>query len=366
MSDADAHLMGICKAFCISGDFVDSEKIRIGNVNKTYKVTFRKADGTLESYIVQAINGYAFQNPTQVMHNIDLVTKHIRSKASEQGVPYFHHTAEKKPFVFDGERYWRLCDYIPSHTYYTCDDESIMRETGRAFGRFQRQLEDFDSSKLFETIPNFHNTPKRLETLFADTKSDPCGLAKLVQTELDYIASVRDEACVLTRLLEEGKLPKRVTHNDTKINNLLFDEKTHKVLAIVDLDTVMPGLTAHDFGDAIRYSANRVAEDSSDYENAGCDLNLFRAFTEGFLSQTAAILTETEIDTLALSPFVMTVELSARFLDDYLIGNRYFHIDYPEHNLTRTRCQLALAHDLKLKQSQMRAIIHECLNPTKY
>lgn len=362
MSDVDAQLKSICKAFCISGDFVDSEEIRIGNVNKTYKVTFCDMDGTFDSYIVQAINSYAFHNPEQVMHNIDLVTKHIRSKASEQSVPYFHHTAEKKPFVFDGERYWRLCDYILSHTYYTCDDESIMRETGRAFGRFQRQLEDFDSSKLFETIPNFHNTPKRLETLFADAKSDPCGLAKSVQTELDYISSVRDEACILKQMLEGGKLPKRVTHNDTKINNLLFDKKTHKVLAIVDLDTVMPGLVAHDFGDAIRYSANRVAEDSSDYESVGCDLTMFRAFTEGFLSQTSAILTETEIDTLALSPFIMTVELAGRFLDDYLIGNRYFHISYPEHNLTRARCQLALAHDLKQKQPQMHATIHECLH----
>ncbi|MCH5279405.1 MAG: aminoglycoside phosphotransferase family protein [Christensenellaceae bacterium] len=361
MSDIDAQLKSICKSFCISGDYVDSEELKIGNVNKTYKVTFCNLEGAFESYIVQAINGFAFHNPEQVMHNIDLVTKHIRSKASEQSVPYFHHTAEQKPFMFDGERYWRACDYIPSHTFYTCDNGSIMRETGRAFGRFQRQLEDFDFSKLFETIPNFHNTPKRLETLFANAKSDPCGLAKSVQPELNYIASVRDEACLLTQMLEDGKLPLRVTHNDTKINNLLFDQNKHKVLAIVDLDTVMPGLVAHDFGDAIRYAANRVAEDSPDYEKAGCDLTMFRAFTEGFLSQTSAILTETEIGTLALSPFIMAVELASRFLDDYLIGNRYFNINYPEHNLTRARCQLALAHDLKQKQPRMQAIVHECL-----
>ena len=233
----------------------------------------------------------------------------------------------------------------------------VLRRTGEAFGAFQRQLADFPVDGLYETIHNFHNTPKRLENLFADAEQDPLGRAAEVRAELAYIASVREAAETLTRLYEAGKLPLRVTHNDTKINNVLFDPETDEAMVIVDLDTVMPGLVGHDFGDGVRFAANCVEEDCPDAEKAACDLNRFQAFAEVFLSQTADLLTEMERKTLALSVFCIAVELGSRFLDDYIVGDQYFNIDYPAHNLVRSRCQLALAWDVHEKLDDMQRMI---------
>ena len=182
-----------------------------------------------------------------------------------------------------------------------------------------------------------------------------------MREELSYIRSVSSQACEMARMQRDGRLPIRVTHNDTKINNVLFDRNTNRALTIIDLDTVMPGLVGHDFGDAIRFGANYVAEDSREYEKAGCNMELFSAFTRGFLSQTRDTLTEDEIRTLPLSVFTLAVELASRFLDDYLLGNVYFRTEYPEHNLVRTRCQLNMARDVMKKMGEMERIIRECV-----
>lgn len=357
--ELEATLKSICTGFRIEGEFVGFEYIKEGNVNHTYKVNFRNPDGSPKSYIVQQVNTYAFRRPEQLMHNIDLITEHIRSKKQGRIALHFHHTGDRKTFIYDDAgNFWRMCNYIPSITYNVCSDIEILRHIGEAFGEFQMLLSDVNVTDLYETIPDFHNTPKRLETLFADADRDPCGRAHQVGAELEYIASVRQQAEQLTRLHEQGRLPLRVTHNDTKINNVLFDRTTP--LAVVDLDTVMPGLVGHDFGDGVRFSANYVAEDSPHWQEAGCDLGRFQAFTEGFLSQTAGILTPLERDTLALSVFSITVELASRFLDDYLLGDPYFKIDYPDHNLVRTRCQLALAKDVLRKLPQMERIVADC------
>ena len=354
-------LQKVCEAFRIEGKFVGYEQIKAGNVNWTYKVTYRRAGGQAKQYIVQRVNTYAFREPEQLMHNADLVTEHIRAKKQGQTALHYHHTQERKTFIYDEENcFWRLCNFIPSITYSETLDEKILRQTGAAFGEFQMLLSDFPATALYETIPNFHNTPKRLETLFADAEKDPCGRASEVREELAYIASVREEAERLTRMHQQGRLPIRVTHNDTKINNVLFDENTHEALAIVDLDTVMPGLVGHDFGDGIRFATNFVAEDCPDWQRAGCDLEKFRQFTEGFLSQVSGMLTIEERRSLALSVFAITVELASRFLDDYLMGDLYFNIHYPDHNLVRTRCQLAMAKDVHRKLPQMQAIVDAC------
>ena len=241
----------------------------------------------------------------------------------------------------------------------------MVRNAGRAFGVFQTDLSDFDSKELFETIPHFHNTTKRFENLAATVAADPCGKVAEVQEELDYLFSVKEMACRLTALWENGKLPLRVTHNDTKINNVLFDEKGDTALVVVDLDTVMPGLVGHDFGDAIRFAANYTEEDSPELEQVGVNMDIFRAFTEGFLEKTARALTQTELDTLALSSFVLTVELAVRFLDDYIQGSPYFKTDYPEHNLVRTRNQIALAKDMQKKMPEMEKIVKECVDAVR-
>ena len=356
--EMDKKLEEIGRAFRIEGDYLGYEKIKVGNVNQTYKVTYRQPDGSPKHYIVQRVNTYAFRRPEELMHNADLITEHIRAKKQEGVALHFHHTRERKTYVYDEEGgFWRLTNYIPSVTYSESKNVEVLRRTGEAFGAFQRKLADFPVTGLYETIPNFHNTPKRLETLFADAERDPLGRAAEVREELAYIASVRGEAETLTRLYEAGKLPLRVTHNDTKINNVLFNKDTDEALVIVDLDTVMPGLVGHDFGDGVRFAANRVAEDCPHAEEAECDPERFRAFTEGFLSQTADLLTEMERKTLALSVFCIAVELGSRFLDDYIIGDQYFNTDYPTHNLVRSQCQLALARDVYGKLDEMQKMI---------
>ena len=356
--EINEKLEKIGQAFCIEGDYVGYEKIMAGNVNQTYKVTYRWGDGSLKSYIVQRVNTCAFRQPEELMHNADLITEHIRAKKREGAALHFHHTSDRKTYIYDEEHgFWRLTNYIPSVTYNGSTDMQVLRRTGEAFGAFQRQLADFPVDGLYETIPNFHNTPKRLEALFADAEQDPLGRAAEVREELAYIASVRKEAETLTRLYEAGKLPLRVTHNDTKINNVLFDPETDEAMVIVDLDTVMPGLVGHDFGDGVRFAANCVEEDCPDAGQAQCDMERFRAFAEGFLSQTADLLMEMERKTLALSVFCIAVELGSRFLDDYLVGDQYFNIDYPTHNLVRSRCQLALARDVHEKLDDMQRMI---------
>ena len=186
-----------------------------------------------------------------------------------------------------------------------------------------------------------------------------------VREEIDDLMSVREEACRLTEMLEQGELPLRVTYNDTKINNVLFNPDDNSAMVVIDLDTVMPGLVGHDFGDAIRFAANKVSEDALEYDKAGVDLEVFRSFAEGFLEMTADTLTQAEIDTLALSCLTLTVELSTRFLADYILGDPYFNIKYAEHNLVRTRCQIALAKDMQLHMAQMEQIVAECVEKAK-
>lgn len=352
----DKRLKEICKYFRIEGKYLGYTEINVGNVNRTYKVDFLMDNGLSKSYIVQNVNTYVFKNPVQVMDNIDKVTEHIRGKSNRVSL-HFHHTADRKTYVFDEDGFWRLFNYIYSDTYNTTSDMEVIRNCGEAFGEFQTMLSDFDASQLYETIVDFHNTRKRYEKLEQDVQADPCGMVFAVKEEIYWLMSVKDKACLLTDMYERGELPLRVTHNDTKINNVLFDRDTKQALAVIDLDTVMPGLVGHDFGDAIRFVANYVAEDSADYEKAGLNIEIFSTFADGFLKATRNALTQQEIDTLPLSAFVLTVELAVRFLDDYILGSPYFKINYPEHNLVRARCQISLAKDMLAKMEQMEAVV---------
>lgn len=359
--DLHEKLHEVCRLFRIYDEFLGYETIQMGNVNRTYKVNFRLADGNPKSFLVQNVNTYAFRNPVALMDNIDQVTEHIRNKKPGQIALHFHHTADRKTYVIDGDNFWRMTNFVKSVTYNSVKDSAIVRNAGKAFGEFQMDLSDFDITRLYETIPDFHNTRKRYETFIASVEADKAGRAGEVREDIDYLLSVQDLACKLTDLNREGKLPLRVTHNDTKINNVLFHPEDNSAMIVIDLDTVMPGLIGHDFGDAIRFAANFVEEDCKEPEKAGVDLEVFRAFAEGFLSQTARTLTETEVDTLALSCFVLTAELATRFLADYLNGDLYFNTKYPGHNLVRARCQIALAKDMLRKMPEMEKIVRECV-----
>ncbi len=363
----DRKLIEVCRHFRIPGEYRFCEEIKVGNVNKTYKVTYEGPDPKnpgqlrLKSYMVQAVNTFAFKNPVQVMDNIDKVTEYIHAKDPARCALHFHHTHDRKTYVFDKSGFWRLFNFVPSVTYSATDNLQVIRNAGLAFGDFQMMLSDFDASQLHETIPDFHNTIKRYAQLAEQVAADPVDRVKEVKAEIAWLESVKEQACKLTRMQLDGVLPLRVTHNDTKINNVLFDKETDDALVVIDLDTVMPGLVGHDFGDAVRFAANLVEEDSREPEKAGVNMDIFRAFAEGFLSKTANSLSQLEIDTLALSCLALTCELACRFLADYIAGDVYFKTNYPEHNLVRTRCQIALAKDMLQKLPEMEKIIRDCV-----
>lgn len=360
-------LCQVCKAFRIPGEITEWLPLTSGNINTTYYVVCQ--DGTeKKDYLVQCVNSYVFKHPERVMHNIELVTEHIRRKNALQGITgrrtrlHFHHTAEGRNYyvIKEGE-FWRLSNFIEdSVSFDTAEDSKVLQMAGKAFGQFARQLADFDAGQLYETIPHFHDTRQRLETFFAHVEEDPCGRCAEVQEEIAQIRGAREFGCKLNEMVDRGELPLRVTHNDTKTNNVLFDKETLEPLVVIDLDTVMPGLAAHDFGDTIRFAANTAVEDEADLSKVSLDLELFRAFAEGYIGAAGDLLTSAELKTLALGAATITLEQAMRFLDDYITGDWYFKTLYPGHNLVRARCQLALFQDMISKFDKMNAIVEEC------
>ncbi len=358
----------ICEKFRIPGTLLWYKQKKSGNINATYEVMVKNGEET--GYVIQKINSYVFRDPEAMMNNIDLVTEYIMKKQKrEQGEIgrryrlHYHHTAEGKNFWRDDENdgeFWRLMNYIEDSVCFDAtSDPKVLFMVGKAFGQFQVNLADFDASQLVETIPNFHNTRLRLERFFDDVERDEFGRCEEVQEEIKKIRALFGTACKLTDLLAEGKIPLRVTHNDTKSNNVLLDCITLEPLVVIDLDTVMPGLAMHDFGDAVRFTANTANEDEADTSKVSLDLELYRAFAEGFIGATADFLTQAEIDTMALGAVTITIELAVRFLDDYITGDKYFKTNYPKHNLIRARSQLALVQDMQKKYDAMNCIVHE-------
>lgn len=357
-------MKNVCELFSLQGDIKSTEVIKTGNINQTYCVTLTN-DGVDKKYIIQRVNTYVFKHPEEVMENIDKVTEHIKTKIdsvvedSSRLVLHFLHTSDGMNYAYDDEGgFWRGYRYVDdSITYNTSDKLFVLEEAGIGFGRFQKHLSDFDASSLYESIPDFHNTKKRFDTLFAEAEKDEFNRVKDVKAELEYLRSRYDLACSLCTMLDKGELPLRVTHNDTKCNNVLLDVNTDKALAVIDLDTVMPGLTAYDFGDAIRFGANNTIEDDPDCSKVFLDMKKYEAFVSGFIPIIGDSLTENELMTMHLGAYVMTAELVARFMLDYIMGDVYFKIDYPEHNLVRTRNQYKLAVDMESKLDDMQKIV---------
>ena len=356
------ELSEIYKAFLLNGKCIRETVIKNGNINKTFKVDFEE-NGKENSYILQKINTYVFKTPEHIMANIDNVTKHIYNKLpddkKERGVLHYLNAADGKNYYIDKEGgFWRGYGFVPdSVTFDSFDDPSLFESAGAAFGEFQLLLSDYDASTLYEIIPGFHDTKKRYKAFFEKVEEDPAGRVKEAEEEIEFLRECRPDGEMLVDLLEKGELPLRVTHNDTKGNNILFDRYTKETLAIIDLDTVMPGLTAYDFGDAIRFGANYTDEDEPDYSRTGLDLVKFEAFTKGFVGKIKNTATRKELETLPDGAIVMTVELAVRFLHDYIDGDKYFKLNYPEHNLVRTRCQIALAKDMIKKKKEMQAVV---------
>lgn len=348
------QIPAVAYAFQMDGRPVSCAPYGNGHINKTYLI----ATDTGAEYILQNINQYVFPHPDEVMENVSAITNFIRAKDPDpRHTIHFLPTQEGKYFhLDDNQKYWRMYSFIGGFCLDIPETVEDFYQGALAFGRFQTQLSDFPAESLYYTIPNFHNTVDRYRLLRQSMQKDPHGRLAHIQPELEYIFSQEELACTLQRLLEAGQLPLRVTHNDTKLNNVLLDRNTRKALCVLDLDTVMPGLSLHDFGDAIRCGAATADEDTADLEKMTLDLHLFEVYTRGFL-ETATALTEAEIRYLPLSAFVIAIELSSRFLKDYLDGDLYFSIQYPDQNLRRARAQLKLAQDIHQKLDQMEAIV---------
>lgn len=335
-----------------------------GHINSTYKVSSDNAN-----YILQRINTYVFTDPKGVMDNIKGVTDHIRRKNAEAGVDTSRCTLNIVPtdagrLFFEDEdgNAWRMYEFTEN----TVSLDAVrstedFRRSAHAFGHFQCLLADYPADTLCEPIKDFHNTPVRYENFLKALAANKSGRAENVKAEIEFVK----ERAVFTGILEaankNGILPLRVTHNDTKLNNILFDADSGEALCIVDLDTVSPGYSVTDFGDAIRFGANTAAEDEKDVSKVSLDLELFRAYAEGFVAGCDGRLESGEAALLPEGAMMMTLECGMRFLTDYLDGDVYFHTDYAEHNLVRCRTQFALFADMERKKAQMDAIIKELI-----
>ena len=331
-----------------------------GHINGTFLVE------TDAKFVLQRINTDVFGDPVGLMKNIALVTEHIRKKSAsgkEGRMLSVIPTLDGKSFFCDSRgNYWRVFNFIEgSVSYDAIRNSDDFYRCGEAFGAFQGTLSDLPAEKLCEVIKDFHNTPVRYENLMRAVEADACGRCSYVRAEIDFIRQRKEFCHTLENAYKAGKLPLRVTHNDTKLNNILFDEQTGEPLCVIDLDTVMPGFSVNDFGDSIRFGASTAAEDEQDLTKVSLDLSLFEAYAKGFIAGCAGRLTETEAELLPEGALMMTLECGMRFLTDYLMGDVYFKIHYPTHNLDRAKNQLALLSDMEAKLPDMKRIISDIL-----
>ena len=356
----------VCRKFNIEGEFSSFEVINSGHINTTYRVCFLHR-GEIIDYILQCVNTYVFQDPVGVMENIALVTEFIRAKiqhkqsnAKRNVLNYSMAEDTNYYIIMEDGSFWRCCRYIEdSISFENTDDLKVIEESGKAFGEFQLYLADFPVEKLNIVIPHFHNTERRY-TAFRDAiAEDAEKRAALLQEEIEGYMELEEIATKLYKLQKAKVLPLRVTHNDTKISNILFDANTHEHLSVIDLDTVMPGLVAFDFGDALRVCASTGREDEKDLDKVAVDMSKYEAFTRGFVGAIKGSLNDAERDTLAVGAVAMTVECGMRFLTDYLNGDKYFKIHYPDQNLVRARCHLVLARDMIKKLDEMQALVNK-------
>lgn len=362
----DKIIKEVCQRFNIKGEYQRFEVINSGHINTTYRVFFIRNGGT-KDYILQRVNTYVFQDPVGVMGNIAAVTEFIRAKikqkqsTAKRNVLHYCVTDEGKHYtLMEDGGFWRCCRYIDdSIAFEQTDDLKVIEGAGKAFGEFQLYLADFPVEKLSIVIPHFHNTVRRYEAFRDAIKEDAEKRVAFLQEEIDGYIQLEEIATQLYKMQRANVLPLRVTHNDTKISNILFDEKTHEHLSVIDLDTVMPGLVACDFGDALRVCASTGKEDEADLSKVAMDMSKYEAFTRGFVGVTKGSLTDAERDTLALGAVAMTVECGMRFLTDYINGDKYFKIHYPDQNLVRARCHLVLARDMIKKLDQMQDLVYK-------
>ncbi len=360
----DVDFQSIADHFGITGTIAHTEEIHSGNINCTFLVAVHEGEEQRE-YIFQRINTFVFKQPEEVMDNILNVTEHIKKKLVERDGTYRRRVLsflvgdDGKPYHYttNNKHFWRVYEYIDHVVAYDMVEKPVhFYEAGRSFGEFQCLLSDFPAQSLSEIIINFHNTPIRYLNFRQAIEADAVGRRAEVQEEINFLLEREAECSAIIDRLASGEIPYRVTHNDTKINNILFDNMTEKAICVIDLDTVMPGSALYDFGDAVRYGASTAREDERDLSKVSLDLNLYEQFTKGFLESLGKSLTESELALLPQSVKIMALELATRFLADYLDGDRYFKTTSDDHNLVRARTQIQLVRDMEAKWDQMQVI----------
>jgi Ser/Thr protein kinase RdoA (MazF antagonist) len=355
----------VARQFRFEGRPSGLEPWEFGHINDTYIAHREGSDGAPQRYILQRINHHVFQDPAGLMRNVEAVTAHLRQKIAAEGGDPSREALTLVPTndgrtlltTQDGE-YWRAYLFIEgAQTYQTVDNPDHVYSAARAFGRFQQLLADFPAGQLHTTIPDFHHTPKRFEAFVGAVERDVKNRARLVQDEICFITQRETEMSAVVERLERGALPERVTHNDTKLNNVMIDDVTGEGVCVVDLDTVMPGSTLYDFGDAVRSAANSAAEDERDVNKVFMDLHIYERLAHGFLDAARDFLTPAEVQLLPLSARLMTLECGMRFLTDHLNGDVYFRVHRENHNLDRCRTQLKMLDDMERKSEEMARII---------
>lgn len=354
------------EAFAFAAAPVGYERCDIGHINDTYFVNCGEGN---PSYLLQRVNTSIFKDPIKLMANIKGVTTHVAKKIEAAGgdtdreVRKIIYTKDGGDYYVDPDG-WHWRAYLEIHdviSYNSVDNPELFYKSAVAFGKFFNQLADYPADTLFETIPNFHNSVSRMNDFKAAVSEDKMGRAAEMKEEIEFALSKEPQCSYILDRLADGRCKLCVTHNDTKLNNVLMDANTGEGVCIIDLDTVMPGSVLYDFGDAIRFGASSAAEDETDLDKVYMDLDMFETYVRGFVGELHDSMTEEEILSLPMGAYLMTLETGIRFLGDYLNGDVYFHIHYPEHNRDRARNQLKLIADMDAKMDQMRAIVKKYL-----
>ena len=353
--------------FAVQGDFILGEEVDSGHINSTYRATYRQKDGSDQRYIIQAINRNVFKDPYGVMTNVERVTRHINSRVLRLKNDLGGQTLNLFP-ARDGGSWvedehgtvWRCYNHIEGCvTYDVVENTRQAYQAARAFGSFQDLVSDLDANSIIETIPDFHHTRKRFARLLEVAAADPLGRLATVRDEFDFIRQRESLTGLLLDLISAGKIPVRVTHNDTKINNVMIDASSDEAVCVIDLDTVMPGLALYDFGDLVRSATSPAAEDETDLSKVEMQMPMFEALVEGYLDAAGAFINDTEIDHLTHAGKLMTLEVGIRFLTDHLEGDVYFKVHHPGHNLDRCRTQLKLVECIEARETEMNAFVRK-------
>ena len=361
---SDPILSEVLEAYAFPATLLGAVRYGQGHINDTFCVLCQPQEGDCIRFILQGLSSAAFPHPEELMENFIGITSHLRKQVMENGGDPLRETLslvktrDGKDFYTDSNgKVWRLTPFIENTDCFQSATPELFEASARAFGRFQHMLQDYPAETLHETIVKFHDTEDRFAKFEAALKADKMNRAGEIPQEIQFVLDRKADCSVALEALRSGKLPLRVTHNDTKLNNILIDRNTHEGICVIDLDTTMPGLSINDFGDSIRFGANHSKEDEKDLSKVNFDIELFEVYTRGFLEGAQGSLTPAELEYLPWGARLMTLECGIRFLTDFLDGDHYFRIHYPDQNLDRARTQFKLVKDMEEQFDQMAAVV---------